>query len=759
MVRAQRIDAVSNDEATRLVVGSVTTQDAGLTIEQWLAIRPRYANGQVLAHPFQSAQAFVQLTRACLLALQEIHSHGIVHCDIKADNICIPYSPYPFDPASGDPVTPDFEHLRLIDFAFSLDRDKPLLAPLPVDGCMPYQSPELRDALGKSRASNITSPLQLLTPQVDLYSLSVMLEGVFATGIVAKGAGALRATQAIEALVAAIQKVSSSSSRFKRFKYDDAHRDLLDRCDSISKLLADERDYLSFRLDTIASRPAVATPITPIVVPSSIVDPDDEQPDRPKRFSTWQILLGASAWVFLLAVMLIAAVIGIHTYTDHARKQAEIPLMRTKLHEAMAAYLHATAGMNGATAGPLQAQIETGNEFAPMMMVRCLEVTKQCIFQDDVVVDLDSSKQKTERKGAKIQDRDKASNATEILIPPGDAIRSANKNSPPRFKKQNTRNSLSRLAEEGDLVAISWLGNLARDDGDEEFKKTADAFFRRAAEGGYPYAMYVLGSSHFYGKNGTPKDANLAWHWMSKAAVAGFGSAACVLGDWSRNGVVGQQKNDAVAYGWYKKCADAGNYDGYLKSAYFNQLGIGVPEKNLPAAAKLYEKGATLGCTNCMFNLGWLYDNAPEGFSGNKSKAVEWYQRAAKYGQRDAIYALGRFHELGLAGYTASDTVARQWFAKSKDLGSAQGMGALGVFAETGRGGMPLDLKVALEWYEKSLAAGLESAKLDVDRIKAQIIANSPAVRLEAPNNAAKEVAVDAVEAAKDAAKDAVKKP
>ena len=93
VVRAQRIDAVSNDEATRLVVGSVTTQDAGLTIEQWLAIRPRYANGQVLAHPFQSAQAFVQLTRACLLALQEIHSHGIVHCDIKADNICIPYSP------------------------------------------------------------------------------------------------------------------------------------------------------------------------------------------------------------------------------------------------------------------------------------------------------------------------------------------------------------------------------------------------------------------------------------------------------------------------------------------------------------------------------------------------------------------------------------------------------------------------------------------------------------------------------------------
>ena len=46
-----------------------------------------------LAHPFQRLDAFLYLLRACLVALKEIHAHRIVHCDIKEENICIPYTP------------------------------------------------------------------------------------------------------------------------------------------------------------------------------------------------------------------------------------------------------------------------------------------------------------------------------------------------------------------------------------------------------------------------------------------------------------------------------------------------------------------------------------------------------------------------------------------------------------------------------------------------------------------------------------------
>jgi serine/threonine protein kinase len=77
------------------IVESVITNDAGITIEDWLRVRPHYANGATLDHPFQHTGQFLLLIRACLQALKEIHRIGIVHCDIKTDNICLPFAPYP----------------------------------------------------------------------------------------------------------------------------------------------------------------------------------------------------------------------------------------------------------------------------------------------------------------------------------------------------------------------------------------------------------------------------------------------------------------------------------------------------------------------------------------------------------------------------------------------------------------------------------------------------------------------------------------
>src|SRR5580765_1316391 len=83
---------ISENEAAKQVL----TCDAGITIADWLRVKSRYADTATLSHPFQRADVFLRLVRACLVALKEIHEHRIVHCDIKEDNICLPYAPNPF---------------------------------------------------------------------------------------------------------------------------------------------------------------------------------------------------------------------------------------------------------------------------------------------------------------------------------------------------------------------------------------------------------------------------------------------------------------------------------------------------------------------------------------------------------------------------------------------------------------------------------------------------------------------------------------
>jgi hypothetical protein len=168
------------ETSTPGVVSAVDTYDAGITIEDWRTVEARYADGTTFNHPFRRGEDFLRLMRACLAALKEIHDVGIVHCDFKADNICLPYVPRPYTP--GVPLKLDFAAIRLIDFSFSIGRDLPLEHILPIKPTGDYQSPLLQAALKADHQSKRPDKAATLDYRVDLYGLGYLGSQIMASG-------------------------------------------------------------------------------------------------------------------------------------------------------------------------------------------------------------------------------------------------------------------------------------------------------------------------------------------------------------------------------------------------------------------------------------------------------------------------------------------------------------------------------------------------------------------------------------------------
>src|SRR5258706_7961432 len=171
---------ISENEAAKQVL----TCDAGVTVANWLRVKARYADTATLSNPFQRSDAFLHLLRASLVALKQIHEHRIVHCDIKEDNICIPYAPYPFQ-GGGRRMRLEFGKLKLIDFAFSIAHAMPLTQILVIDPDerLLYQSERLIAALQADRRSGCPNAVQQLDYGGDLFSLGHIAEKISAAGL------------------------------------------------------------------------------------------------------------------------------------------------------------------------------------------------------------------------------------------------------------------------------------------------------------------------------------------------------------------------------------------------------------------------------------------------------------------------------------------------------------------------------------------------------------------------------------------------
>ncbi len=286
---------ISENEAAKQVL----TCDAGITVANWLRVKARYADTATLSHPFQRSDVFLQLIRACLVAIKQLHEHRIVHCDIKEDNICIPYAPHPFAGAAGS-IQLEFGKLKLIDFAFSVAHSIPLTQILVInpDERVPYQSELLVSALHADRRSGSPDAVQQLDYRVDLFSLGYMAEKISAAGLdCPSGAGeGASVLQDIHALVQQL-KAFDSTPNAGPMPHDGLIAEI-DRLLVASSGPAAQAGALDFNVDGEWSAEEMAlsqvdgrkTPWTPVALPpptpvSLPVAPLAQPPGRLVRFS------------------------------------------------------------------------------------------------------------------------------------------------------------------------------------------------------------------------------------------------------------------------------------------------------------------------------------------------------------------------------------------------------------------------------------------------------------------------------------------
>lgn len=164
---------------------TIKTKDAGISVAYWLRTKPRLVGtNETVAHPFVHALSFLQLARGILAALKEIHHAGVIHGQLRPDNICIPYHPYSYDFDS--PLTLDYDNLCLIDFMFAVSNTLKLSRYLPVQvsNTPSTQSALMQHALLSDQQSRHADVIQRIDYSVDLYALGFILKQIFQQNLI-----------------------------------------------------------------------------------------------------------------------------------------------------------------------------------------------------------------------------------------------------------------------------------------------------------------------------------------------------------------------------------------------------------------------------------------------------------------------------------------------------------------------------------------------------------------------------------------------
>lgn len=124
---------------------------------------------------------------------------------------------------------------------------------------------------------------------------------------------------------------------------------------------------------------------------------------------------------------------------------------------------------------------------------------------------------------------------------------------------------------------------------DDEY---ASQLFHQAAELGYKFSQFRLGSAYEYGLLNCPVDPRQSIVYYTHAASQGEHQAELALSGWYLTGAEGiLQQSDTEAYLWARKAATAGLAKAEYAMGYFTEVGIGA-SSNLDDAKRWYWRAA-----------------------------------------------------------------------------------------------------------------------------------------------------------------------
>ncbi|KAJ5194344.1 Tetratricopeptide-like helical [Penicillium cf. griseofulvum] len=127
---------------------------------------------------------------------------------------------------------------------------------------------------------------------------------------------------------------------------------------------------------------------------------------------------------------------------------------------------------------------------------------------------------------------------------------------------------------------------------DEQY---ASQLFHQAAELGYKFSQFRLGTAYEYGLMGCPIDNRTSIIWYTRAAAQGEHQSELALSGWYLTGSEGiLAQNDTEAYLWARKAATAGLAKAEYAMGYFTEVGIGSAA-NLDDAKRWYWRAAAQG--------------------------------------------------------------------------------------------------------------------------------------------------------------------